>query len=107
MPASLFKHDLPQSIEDMLISLANNDNDGSVTFDKPSYKSAKIRGTLYPFLNILFDYYHQSTCHYVNCDPTYTRFLTIVRQVLTNRKINFTNSYVSIKHTRYAIVKIT
>ena len=55
MPASLFKHDLPQSIEDMLMSLANNDNDGSVTFDKPSYKSAKLRGTLYPFLNSLFD----------------------------------------------------
>ena len=104
MPTKVFKYDIPAIVEEELLSLGNKDDLGRITFDKPSFRSARYKGLLYPFLSMLQHYYHASTMHYVSEEPTYSRYLTIVRQVLVNRKISFSNSYVNIKHTRYAVI---
>ena len=106
MPTKVFKCDIPASVERELIGLGRRDETGKVIFDKPSFKSARLKGLLYPFFGILQDYYHASTKHYVSEEPTYSRYLTIVRQILVNRNICFSNSYVNVKHTRYAVITV-
>jgi hypothetical protein len=91
MPSSVFSSDLPDGlVEEFITTLCDNTNVGKLVIDRTTYKRALFENTLYPFLSLLTPHYYDSTQFYLTRKMTYTRFLTIMRQLLRYCKINYT-----------------
>jgi len=58
-------------------------------FNNISYKKIKDKNLLDDFKNNIKDFYHISKRFYVNNCNTYSKFLTIIRQVCNYNNINY------------------
>jgi hypothetical protein len=82
MPSSILKDIVPFSLyADFLIEHCDLDYKNDLVIDRNCFKRSLLNNTLFPFLSSLQPYYHESTQHYVTRRMTYTRFLTVLRQL--------------------------
>jgi hypothetical protein len=103
MSIQIFKEQVPITILDSFIkSLCEIINDYYV-INPIAYKKAVFHGTLSQFLDKVKPYYHQSKQYYVTRKMTYTRFLTIIRQICNQHNLPFA-SKVQYKNSTYEIV---
>ena len=97
MPSSVFNKTVPDDLlGGFLKTNCYIDAGGRTIIDRTTYKKSKLEGSLFPFLSALLTYYHQSTRFYLTREMTYTRFLTVLRQLFRHHEIAYG---VNITHT--------
>ena len=97
MPSSVFNKIVPDDLlGDFLKTNCYIDPGSSTIIDRTTYKKSILEGSLFPFLSSLLTYYHQSTRFYLTRKMTYTRFLTVLRQLFRHHEIAYN---VKVTHT--------
>ena len=103
MSVQIFKKNIPINILETLIkSLCEKNNDYYI-INSIVYKQAIFHNLLLQFLDEVRPYYHQSKQYYVTRKMTYTRFLTIIRQICNQHNIPFA-SKIQYRNSTYEIV---
>jgi hypothetical protein len=109
MPSSVFKREVPREIVGgFLRASCYTDAHERAVVDRNAYKKSILQGTLFPFLSSLVAYYHQSTQFYLTRKMTYTRFLTILRQLFRHHEMAYdikTTHTSTKKEVAYTIMK--
>ena len=97
MPSSVFNKAVPNDLLDSFLKTnCYTDSGGCTVIDRTTYKKSILDGSLFPFLSSLLNYYHQSTRFYLTRKMTYTRFLTVLRQLFRHHEIAY---YSKVTHT--------
>ena len=108
MPSSILKEIVPISMYlEFLITNCNFDERNNLLLDRNCFKRSKVNGTLFPFLSSLLPFYHSSTQHYLTRSITYTRFLTIIRQLLRQSEISYNTSVIHTSSTKEVTLLIS
>lgn len=108
MPSSILKEIVPTSMYlEFLITNCNFDERNNLLLDRNCFKRSKVNETLFPFLSSLLPFYHSSTQHYLTRSITYTRFLTIIRQLLKQSEIRYETSIVHTSSTKEVTLLIS
>jgi hypothetical protein len=89
MPSQLFKKVVPESLLfDFLESFCETSNN-MLVLSNNSYKKCVFHELLSPFLDSLKQYYHDSKQMYVTRKITYSRFITVIRQLCKLLNISY------------------
>ena len=108
MPSSILKEIVPVAMYlEFLVTNCNFDERNNLLLDRNCFKRSKVNGTLFPFLSTLLPYYHSSTQHYLTRTITFTRFLTIIRQLLKQSKIKYDTFVVHTSSTKEITILIS
>ena len=108
MPSSILKEMVPVAMYlEFLITNCNLDERNNLLLDRNCFKRSKVNGTLFPFLSTLLPFYHSSTQHYLTRSITYTRFLTIIRQLLKQSEIKYETFVVHTSATKEVTILIS
>ena len=101
MSVAIFKKNLPISILfDFLEENECDQEEDTFHITKEFYKKTTMHEKLKDFLEIIQVYYYKSKQFYTTRDMTYSRFLTIVRQICNYHKVEIINQihYSKSKH---------
>jgi hypothetical protein len=88
MKSQIFKKNIPKEFLLNFLDKICLKNNNYYIINTISYNLSKYHSYLESFINDLKDYYHISKLNYINRTITYTRFLTIIRQI--SRHLNLT-----------------
>ena len=90
MPSSVFSSNIPEGlVEDFIIKYCYLDDNDSYVINRSAYKRCLLEDSLYSFISLLKPHYYDSTQFYLTRKMNYTHFLTIMRQLLRHRKIDY------------------
>lgn len=108
MSRQLFKKPISIYVLTELLDKISKDETKDVTkdvyiIDTITYKKMIYKELLTPFLKELEEYYYNSKKKYISREMTYSRFLTIVRQICAHNKVLYTKKILYIKNS-YEIV---
>jgi len=82
---------------------SDHSNKNVLIFSNNSYKRAQLAETLQPFLDSIIDSYHISKQYYVSRKMSYTRFVTVIRQICKDIRIPYV-SKIKYDRSSYEIV---
>jgi len=92
MTSQLFKTVYPK--EEFLLFLKKycKHDDKSITFSKESFKKIKLDNEEQNFFNILKTYYFPSKKKYVEREPIYKHFITVLKQISKSNCVPYTSN---------------
>lgn len=103
MSVQILKNNIPINIlETFVKSLCEKNNDYYI-ISPIVYKQAVFHNLLSQLLDDIRPYYYQSKQYYVTRKMTYTRFLTIIRQICNQHNIPFA-SKIQYRNSTYEII---
>jgi len=92
MSHQIFRKDIPDSLIFKFFENSScQKNDKYYQIDNIFFKKIIFNNLLESFLKELEDYYHISKKFYLNRKMTYTKFMTIIRQICKKNEIPFTS----------------
>lgn len=104
MSRQLFKKPISICVlTELLDKISKDETNDDYIIDTITYKKMIYKELLDPFLKELEEYYYNSKKKYISREMTYTRFLTIVRQICAYNKVLYTKKIVYLKNS-YEIV---
>ena len=102
MKSQIFKKHLSNDILFSFLDKICYKNKNYYIIDPISFNLSKYHLYLEAFINELKNYYHISKLNYITRSITYTRFLTIIRQI--SRYLNLTyKSFIKYNKSNYSI----
>lgn len=103
MSKQIFKEIFPIQILYGLLEYINAfKNDKYYMVNNSSFKKMLFLDLLNDFIDIIEPYYHNSKLFYINRSFTYTRFLTVIRQICNCNKIKY-RSHIKYLKSKYDI----
>jgi len=105
MSKQIFKKDIPN---DLLFNLLENicmKNEKHYILNIESFKKGVFNGIIQQFLDDCKIYYHNSKKIYLEKKPTYTSFVTVIRQICNYNKLTYI-SQIKYNKSSYSIVYI-
>ncbi len=101
MTSQIFKKVYPKEALINFIdkSAYNNNNNNYYLINKSYYKRAIFLDIIKDFIDDIKDYYHVSKRKYVYNVDTYSKFMTIIRQLCKINNINFASKIIYTKST--------
>tara|TARA_Y100000768_G_scaffold206226_1_gene155410 strand:+ start:5649 stop:5993 length:345 start_codon:yes stop_codon:yes gene_type:complete len=91
MSSQLFKNQIPSNILFKFLE-KHSYNDGKFyVFTKTSYKQAIYHNSIAHFCEELIHYYHKSKQYYVQRKMSYSKLITIIRQLCKANNISYTS----------------
>tara|TARA_B110001450_G_scaffold248226_1_gene264134 strand:+ start:1511 stop:1900 length:390 start_codon:yes stop_codon:yes gene_type:complete len=103
--SQIFKNPVPMNfIFSFLDKICKkNTNKKFYIINNISFNLSKYHNYLTNFLTDLEEYYHNSKKYYINRNITYSRFITIIRQICKNNNISFV-SFINYNKSTYNLV---
>lgn len=98
MSDQLFKDNIPiEILYSLLDYIYAFKTDNFYTINNSSFKKLHFMGLLDDFLEIIEPYYFTSKLFYIKRKITYSRFLTIIRQICNSNMVKYTSEIKYIK----------
>jgi len=100
MSSQIFKKIYPkESLINFIAKFANNNNNNYYLINKSSYKRAIFLDIVKDLIDDIKDYYHVSKRKYIENVNSYSKFMTIIRQLCKINNINFVSKIIYEKST--------
>ena len=93
MSSQIFKSNVPNEVFFSFIEKikSNNDDTNMIVINNDSYKRSTLKNELQDFLDVILEYYHISKRHYLTRKMSYSKFITIIRQICKQNQISYTS----------------
>jgi hypothetical protein len=103
MTNQIFKKKIPNSIlYELLEYIYVYKNDNYYIINNSSFKKAQFQDKLTEFYNIIEPYYYSSKVFYLKRNMTYSRFMTVIRQICNFNMIKY-ESNIQYSKSKYDI----
>jgi len=92
MSNQILKDKIPSNIlYELCEKISIFETDKYYVINKSSLKKAEFKGLLTEFREVIMPYYHKSKLYYVERELTYSRFVTLLRQICKINHISYTS----------------
>jgi hypothetical protein len=99
MSSQIFKKKYPKDKFIEILKTYCDSNDKYLIFSKNSFKKIKLNKQAQPFFNELKDYYYKSKLFYVERNPIYKHFVTVIKQICKHNNIPYNSKILYYKST--------
>ena len=90
--SQIFRKDIPNDILFKFLEDNAEKTHKCYIVNNVFYKKLQFNNELYPFLQSLMDYYHLSKQYYLTRKMSYTKFITVIRQICKQNNLSFTSN---------------
>tara|TARA_B100000674_G_C37847834_1_gene918529 strand:+ start:224 stop:565 length:342 start_codon:yes stop_codon:yes gene_type:complete len=112
MSSQIFKKIYPKDEFIEFIKNYTDNNKNYLLFSKSSYKKMKLENKCQDFFDTLLPYYHKSKKYYVERQPIYKHFVTVLKQICKinnipyDSNISYSKSTYELKYKIYHTFKL-